>query len=127
MVRLTGKPHLIIVVRKNGNELSAPIDIVVVNLEQEKRQTLTKEDFQLIAKSYCNQYFSKNNPSVCDSLREKLYSHVLKSAANNRVHTDTSIKLNGIHLFEFKETSLNTFFTIEKEKTTLIEMKTILL
>lgn len=116
LVRLTGKPHLIIVVRKNGNELSAPIDIVVVNLEQKKRQTLTKEDFQLIAKSYCNQYFSKNNPSVCDSLREKLYSHVLKSAANNRVHTDTSIKLNGIHLFEFKETSLNTFFTIEKEK-----------
>ncbi|MFO3442687.1 alpha-amylase family protein [Legionella pneumophila serogroup 1] len=116
LVRLTGKPHLIIVVRKNGNELSAPIDIVVVNLEQEKRQTLTKEDFQLIAKSYCNQYFSKNNPSVCDSLREKLYSHVLKSAANNRVHTDTSIKLNGIHLFKFKETSLNTFFTIEKEK-----------
>ncbi|HAU0582559.1 TPA: hypothetical protein JBG47_14830, partial [Legionella pneumophila] len=43
-------------------------------------------------------------------------SHVLKSAVNNRVHTDTSIKLNGIHLFEFKETSLNTFFTIEKEK-----------
>ncbi|HAT8672702.1 TPA: alpha-amylase [Legionella pneumophila] len=116
LVRLTGKPHLIIVVRKNGNELSAPIDIVVVNLKQEKRQTLTKEDFQLIAKSYCNQYFSKNNPSVCDSLREKLYSHVLKSAANNRVHTDTSIKLNGIYLFEFKETSLNTFFTIEKEK-----------
>lgn len=116
LVRLTGKPHLIIVVRKNGNELSAPIDIVVVNLEQEKLQTLTKEDFQLIAKSYCNQYFSKNNSSVCDSLREKLYSHVLKSAANNRVHTDTSIKLNGIHLFEFKETSLNTFFTIEKEK-----------
>ncbi|HAU1638226.1 TPA: alpha-amylase [Legionella pneumophila] len=117
LVRLPEKPHLIIVVRKNGNELNAPIDIVVVNINQDKRETLTKGDIQLIAKNYCSQYFSKNNSGVCDNLWEKLYLSVLKSAANNRVHSDTSIKLEGPHLFEFKETSINTFFTIEKEKT----------
>lgn len=115
LVRLLEKPHLIIVVRKNGNELNAPIDIIVVNLDQEKRETLTKGDIQLIAKNYCNQYVSKNNPGVCDSSREKLYSHVLKSVTNNRIHTDTSIKVDGTYLFEFKETLLNTFFTADKE------------
>lgn len=115
LVRLSEKPNLVIIVRKNGKQIDAPIDIVVVNLEQTKNTLLTKRDIQQIAKNYCNQYLFDGKVDEKNNLRKNLYNHILESVSPSQIHVDNSIVYDSSDVFDYSKSLINVFFNSKSE------------
>lgn len=94
-IRLVDKPHLFIMFRKNGASPDAVLDIVIMNLSNEK-ELLTKEDVQQIARQYCDLYCSKEKSNEAKDFYQSLYKQVFKCIKSNKVHLGHNIAMNGL-------------------------------
>ncbi|KTD06492.1 alpha-amylase [Legionella gratiana] len=109
LVRLPEKPNLVIIVRKNGKQIDAPIDIVAVNLDQTKNTILTKKDLQQIAKNYCNQYLLYGTLDEKNHLLKNLYNRMLETVGPNQIHVDSSIVYDSSEGFDLSNSSIKFF------------------
>jgi alpha-amylase len=112
LIRLPEKAHLVVVVRKNGLDLDAPIDIVAVNLNQHQRETLTTRDMHQIAKQYCMQYALAHTLNPGDKALKMLYNNIVQCSAKNKVHVDSSMSIETMDRFCFETSSVATMFRI---------------
>ncbi|CDZ78177.1 trehalose synthase [Legionella massiliensis] len=113
LVSLPEKPNLVVVVRKNGEQSTAPIDLVAVNLDQDAEISLSIKDIQQIARIYSNSYSSAW--SVAENQKQDLYRGVLSAVAEKRLHGDDTVKLAELNTFTFQDNLLETFFSKDDE------------
>lgn len=108
-IRLSDKPELVVVIRKNGESVDAPLDIVIVNVKPEQ-VTVTRNDLEQIAKLYCDLCgFSKSDDEQKNSW-QRVYKRILECSAQNRVHVDNTIQLEWSKSFTFGSADIKTFY-----------------
>ncbi|WP_367606864.1 alpha-amylase family protein [Legionella sp. W05-934-2] len=112
LVRLDDKPDLMVFVRKNGTDIQAAVDVVIVNLNPANKVILTPENMQLIAKQYCNQYLSleMNESHEQNEGWKSLYEQVMLAMSSNHLHLGEGVVFESFKQLKTKGPQGGSFF-----------------